>query len=96
MYIFQLCWDREVRVITTSLCDSHSPPQRTLIFSILRKCDVKFNVFSPFSAGTDFRLQNLTSKVNPHTKSEIFIMDVNHNIGIQMNQEELTKTFMMN
>ena len=40
-----------------------------------------FIVLNPSSAGTVFIRQNLTSQT--------------HNIGIQMNQKKLTKTFMM-
>ena len=42
------------------------------------------------------RCQIITSEVEPRTvRVKIFIMTVAHNIGIQMNQKELTKTFMM-
>ena len=53
-------------------------------------------VLNPYSAGIDLSHQIQTTKVNPHTvRVQIFIMAVTHNIGIQMNQKDLTKTFMM-
>ena len=42
------------------------------------------------------RRQILTTKVDPHTvRVKIFPTAVTHDIGIQMNQKELIKTFMM-
>ena len=47
-------------------------------------------ILNPHRAGINFRRQNLTSKVDTRSgRVKIF------NIGIQMRQKELTKTFMM-
>ena len=43
----------------------------------------------PFSAGTDFRRQNLTSKVDHRTQSKTFIVQ-----RVIHMKNELTKTFM--
>ena len=54
--------------------------------------------FNPYSAGIDFRRQNLKSTdVDPRTeKVHTFIMTVDlQHIGIQKNCKELTNTFMM-
>ena len=49
-----------------------------------------------FGAGTDLRRQNLTSKVDHCNKIVKYLYwPLTHNIGIQMNRKELTKTFMM-
>ena len=45
----------------------------------------------PFSAGTDFRRQILTSKVDPRTeKVQLLHCLLTHNIGIQIKQKEPT------
>ena len=54
--------------------------------------------FNPYSAGADFRRQNLTSKVGPNTErikklSLFIIMIMAQKIDIQMKQNELTKPF---
>ena len=61
-----------------------------------------FNMFNPFGVGSDFRcnnlkyVDNLTSKVDPRTGGVKYLYWLlTHNIGIQMNRKELTKTFMM-
>ena len=41
---------------------------------------------NPFSAGTDFRRQNLTSKVVPRTEK---VKKHNNHIGFQMKQKEI-------
>ena len=47
-------------------------------------------VYNSFSVGTDFRCQNLTSKVEL-----IMIIDPGNIASIQMNEKELAKTFVM-
>ena len=57
--------------------------------------------FNPYSAGIDFRRQNLTFidviflRLRNTIRVTQFMMAETHNIDIKMNQRELTKTFMM-
>ena len=65
-------------------------------FPSLYRIQCLLSIINPLSTGSVFRRQIVTFKDRPRTESiTIFMVDLTHNIGIQMNQKGLTKSYMV-